>query len=537
MAGLLDVPGLGAFLQARQLGEQTQAREIGGLAQLLQAQNAQQAQPVKMDLLRAQAANEAAKPEDRKIALENNRQAALSRIQQAAGQFEQTMQLKLRSITNAEEKAAWDREYQQGRLALEAVAKQQGAERLFYDTGIRTQVPTVGGGSPGEPVAAPAPTAAPTGLEAILPTGQSPAAVSARVNASFPPAAQAAAAAEGADIQRRELMPNGGGMLPSGPLLAQGRVPVAPAPGALPGGFQTVAAPGQPAHAAAPQPLAQVTPAALPAAPVRPLPGRELDRVEAARRIAQDKAGTGVGLTSEALDLRAEQYLSGNPNAMSNLGRGAQGDQRIIQITNRAAELLRERGGNPQEIGRRMAEYKANAASLSQLTKSYDAVTAFEQTAVRNGEQLLKLADKADVTGVPAIERWIRAGRQATGDPDVAQFNAQLQVYRTEAARILTNPNLTGQLTDAARREIEAFLGPGASAQQIRGVVGLLKNDFENRRKTLENQINTTRDRIERNVGAGSAAPATEPAPPQRRATDGQPRNVLRFDAQGNQIQ
>lgn len=239
--------------------------------------------------------------------------------------------------------------------------------------------------------------------------------------------------------------------------------------------------------------------------------------------------GSGANFTPEALDMRAEQYLSGDRNALSNLGRGAQGSERIIQITNRAAELLQQRGGNPQEIGRRIAEYKANSASLASLTKSYDAITAFEQTAVRNGERLLELADKTDATGVPIVERWIRAGRQATGDPDVAAFNAQLQVYRTEAARILTNPNLSGQLTDSARKEVEHFMGPGASAQQIRGVVSLLRNDFDNRKKTLESQINTTRDRIERNVGPGQNRRATD-NPPQVNAKGWK----LMTDAKGN---
>jgi hypothetical protein len=244
-------------------------------------------------------------------------------------------------------------------------------------------------------------------------------------------------------------------------------------------------------------------------------------RSEAEGKTPGAKPGTGgaaggdsIDFTPEALDLRAYQYLSGNPQAFTNLGRGAQGANRIVQITNRAAEILKAQGGDPKEIGRRLAEYKANSASLSQMTRSYDAITAFEQTAVRNGEILIELADKVDRSGVPVIERWVRAGRQATGDPDVAKFNAQLQVYRTEAARILTNPNLSGQLTDSARKEIEEFLKPGASAQQIKSVVHLLKRDFDNRRKTLEGQIDAARERLEKNIpaGQGQRGNTTEPS-------------------------
>lgn len=185
-----------------------------GLATLLKLKAMQEEQPLKMDLMRAQIADAQAKPADRIAQREATQATNMLRLQQQASQFDQTMQTRLRTITNAEERAAWEREYQQGRLALEAAARQQGAERLFYDTGIRTPVPSVGS-APAATVAPPTattPAPAPSGgLERLL----NPQQVSASVNAMFPPAAQAAAAAEGAEIQRRELMPNGGGMLPN----------------------------------------------------------------------------------------------------------------------------------------------------------------------------------------------------------------------------------------------------------------------------------------------------------------------------------
>lgn len=238
------------------------------------------------------------------------------------------------------------------------------------------------------------------------------------------------------------------------------------------------------------------------------------ERPAPARPVGADPEGTNF--TPDALDLRARQYLSGDPRAMANLGRGAQGSNRIIQITNRAAALLREQGGSPEEIGRRMSEFRANSNSLNKMTQSYDAIVAFEQTAVRNGKILKELADKVDSTGTPVIERWIRAGRkEVAGDVDVARFNAQLQVYRTEAARILTNPNLSGQLTDSARKEVEEFMRPGASAGQIKGVVDLLERDFANRKGTLEQQMRDIRTRLEKNISAGeTAAPASAPTTP-----------------------
>lgn len=227
------------------------------------------------------------------------------------------------------------------------------------------------------------------------------------------------------------------------------------------------------------------------------------------------------GLNQQAIDMLAREAIK-DKGVLANLGRGIQGARDLRSITNRMAEILATEGGSG--MAQRRQEYRADSNSLNKLTMSYDAIVAFEQTAVRNGRMLVDLANKVDVTGMPVVERWIRAGRRAVeGDPDVSAFNAQMQVYRTEAARILTNPNLTGQLTDSARHEVESFLSTNDSAEQITRVVNLLERDFENRKGTMVQQMDAIRDRMTKGYGAGgaantapSAAPAAGPQPGQR---------------------
>lgn len=214
-----------------------------------------------------------------------------------------------------------------------------------------------------------------------------------------------------------------------------------------------------------------------------------------------------------------------DPNALSGYRRDP---KMMARIANDRIKVMRETGVTSEDVVSGRAGFKADTGSLNKLTPMYDAVVAFEKTAVRNGDRLIELADKVDASGVPVIEKWIRAGRQATGDADVSKFNAQLQIYRTEAAKILTNPNLSGQLTDSARHEIEGFMQPGASAKQIKEVVNLLKNDFENRKVTLEDQIGSIRARMRGRVSPGGEQPAPAAAPSGK--------TVIKFDAQGNQI-
>jgi hypothetical protein len=169
------------------------------------------------------------------------------------------------------------------------------------------------------------------------------------------------------------------------------------------------------------------------------------------------------------------------------------------------------RGGKiAAERARASAEPKADSATLTQLTKQKASIESFERTAIANGQKLKQLADKVDKTGIPAIERWTRGGRQATGDVDVAEFNTQMNVYRAEVAKIITNPNLSGVLSDSARREVDSFLSGGASAKQIKAVVDLLEQDFGRRAKSIDDEIETVRTHLK--GGSKSAAPAeTDP--------------------------
>ena len=178
--------------------------------------------------------------------------------------------------------------------------------------------------------------------------------------------------------------------------------------------------------------------------------------------------------------------------------------------------VMRETGVTSEDVVSGRAGFKADTASLNKITPQYDAITAFEKTAIRNGKILMELADKVDTTGVPVLERWIRAGRKEIGgDPDVSNMNAQMNLYRAEAARILTQPNLSGVLTDTARKEMEEVLKNSATAQQVRETVQLLERDFLNRKETLEEQIGSIRARMRsRATPSGADAIATPGAAP-----------------------
>ena len=146
-------------------------------------------------------------------------------------------------------------------------------------------------------------------------------------------------------------------------------------------------------------------------------------------------------------------------------------------------------GKSSAERARASAEPRALSNALTQITRTQAAIEAYEDTALANFKVLVQLGDKVDKTGIPAIERWIRAGRrEIAGDVDVNNFNAQLSLVKPEIAKIMTNPNLSGVLTDSARHEVGEFISKDITSKMLHGLGPLLEGDFKRRSDALEKE-------------------------------------------------
>jgi transcriptional regulator with XRE-family HTH domain len=208
--------------------------------------------------------------------------------------------------------------------------------------------------------------------------------------------------------------------------------------------------------------------------------------------------------------------------------------------TNRAAALaLRD------------PEVKAMTSALSRAQQQKVAVDSFSNSEIKNLDLLVQFAEKVDTTGVPAIERWLRAGKKAGGDKDVQAFIFQLNIVRPGIARIVSSPNLTGSLTNKARDEIEAGMGEGISAEQLRWIAPQIKRDVANRKDAIDDEVDRLNGEIRARLQAvapgspSAAAPAT-PARPRSPPVSGGSLGpggatpgggVIRYDEKGNPIE
>lgn len=205
-------------------------------------------------------------------------------------------------------------------------------------------------------------------------------------------------------------------------------------------------------------------------------------------------------LSHEARDLTAKQFAM--TGQLPPMGMGKQGAAVRTSIINRAAELYKN-----LDLPTQVAAFNANKESLKKLQISRDAIGAFEQTALKNIDVFLDTAGKVVDTGSPLANRLVRnISGSVLGSPDQAAFDAARQVAVNEIAKITSNPNLTGTLSDSARKEVEGFNPQSATLAQSVAVMRLLKNDMKNRTGSMDEEIKAIQQRIASPPGSVSPA-------------------------------
>lgn len=238
-------------------------------------------------------------------------------------------------------------------------------------------------------------------------------------------------------------------------------------------------------------------------------PGRFQQELDL-KNVGQDGA---VELTPQGLDAAAVAFAkSGN---LPPMGMGKAGVAVRSKIINRAAELV----PNLDTVANK-ADLKANSDSLTQATKLKDALTSFENTALKNMTILESNAKKIVDSGSPFLNTPLRSiDEKVLGNTDLPVYRAARQIVVNEVAKLTNNPNLSGQLSDSARHEIESLMPPDMTLKQLLGLLPTLKQDMKNRTSSIDEQIAAIRGRI-----GGGGIPATTVTAP-----DGTKRTRIKF--------
>lgn len=233
-------------------------------------------------------------------------------------------------------------------------------------------------------------------------------------------------------------------------------------------------------------------------------------------KLKRDESGVGEfggeggktgGFSPEALEMAARTYV--DTGTLPPMGMGKAGTAARKAIMNRAAEIAGTTSGGIEGQSERSATYKGSQTEINSIQRQRGPVLAFARNFDRAADLALEMSEKTDRTGTPIFNKWLLAGKQATGDVDVARFHAAVLTASTEYARVMSGGTVS---TDTARAEAGKILSGIQTPEQFRGVVDIMKRDTENRIKGYDDQLKAVQEEMRQQRGAGGKKP-TETGP------------------------
>jgi hypothetical protein len=242
-----------------------------------------------------------------------------------------------------------------------------------------------------------------------------------------------------------------------------------------------------------------------------------------------NKIDKTIGLSPNALYQGAVTYIDSGSFPPTGRGNTALSVATRSAIQAKAGAIASEAGMDVSEF---RAVYAANRDALKKLTLSQSTVSAYIATADKNADQLLTILDKIPDSNVTLLNSAARSAQQKLGGSvDMAEFNTYLKSVSNEYARIISQPNLTGVLTNDARREAALLLSANATVGQIRASLQALRVEGKNRVTSISDAVKALQSSMTRNT---TVTPSSEPVAPASSGNAG--RVTVTFDSNGNLV-
>lgn len=224
------------------------------------------------------------------------------------------------------------------------------------------------------------------------------------------------------------------------------------------------------------------------------------------------------GLSKDQLGIAVESYL--RTGKMPSLGMRNNGIRN--QIMAGAEEEAKAMGMSPSDVVAAWGTRGADMAALSQVTRQQALVGGYEETAQKNINMLQEYSDKLPRSDyLQYFNEWLQYGRVKTGNVAADQFNAALEETLSEYAKVMGGGYGAGSSTEGAQARAHSLLGTATTPDQLNGVVDTMRRTMESRTQSIE-------DQKQKLIGSVKG---------QQKPAGGSGGNVMKFDAQGNQIQ
>jgi hypothetical protein len=230
---------------------------------------------------------------------------------------------------------------------------------------------------------------------------------------------------------------------------------------------------------------------------------KTLDEKLAEAKLKRNQQVGDTGDISNADERRAQDIANYKAPPISMYSRSGKLNQEALQVMNRAHEInpsYDEKKYSVQkttETRRSTANISSLTSALSKMQQQKAAVDSFSKTALGNFNTVIALSKKIDTTGVPMLEKWIRAGKKSAGDSDMQAFEFQWNIATAELARALRQPNLTGVLTNEQLEGIEKAIPLASNTASLQKIYDLANADVQRRKMATEAEVTRLNNEIQ----------------------------------------
>ena len=154
-----------------------------------------------------------------------------------------------------------------------------------------------------------------------------------------------------------------------------------------------------------------------------------------------------------------------------------------------------------------LAEPKAIQSAMQQEEKKFASIHGQALFLDKNYQNLLKLAERVNFTGIPSVDGMIKSVSTALGGTAALDLQTQLKSVMDEAARVLGG--VTGQvLPENSRKDLENLRSGNVTFAQLKDIYErVIKPDITNRESAQRELMSTLRNQLKDATSTGPAKP------------------------------
>jgi hypothetical protein len=208
----------------------------------------------------------------------------------------------------------------------------------------------------------------------------------------------------------------------------------------------------------------------------------------AGTQAVKDEKGAKPTMSPEGIDLAANMLIKGNPAATTNVGRNAQGAANLIAIKERAAEILKERGLNPEQaaqvINDNTAAFQGDKSGARIMANRVAQIEQAGHIALNTADRVIETSKAVPRTKYSDINAIMINAKNRTGDEAVINYGIALTTLINNYARTFGGGNAA--LTEGARKEAHDLLQKEWSQGQIETAIKQMKKEIASELKGAE---------------------------------------------------